>query len=39
VQDIELRHIIEKKTILSTELYDRSINKYRFGSNQTHSRG
>jgi hypothetical protein len=29
----------EKQNILSTNLYDCSINKYRLGSNQTHSRG
>jgi hypothetical protein len=29
----------EKQNILSSKLYDRSINKYRLGSNQTHSRG
>jgi hypothetical protein len=29
----------EKQNILSTKLHDRSINKYRLGSNQTYSRG
>jgi hypothetical protein len=29
----------EKQNIISTKLYDRSINNYRLDSNQTHSRG